>query len=138
MVCREAIPASLLWRREIDASVATGRFNPQTDSLILDGIPRNPRQAEILRAVLDVRAVFFLTCSNMDKMVERLQRRALRENRLDDANLAIIRSRLETYHQETKPVLDYYGRELVHEIDSAQAPTKVLLDILSIVQSLPR
>ena len=30
------------------------------------------------------------------------------------------------------------GRELVHEIDSAQAPTKVLLDILSIVQSLPR
>ena len=127
-----------LWRREIDASVATGRFNPQTDSLILDGIPRNPRQAEILRAVLDVRAVFFLTCSNMDKMVERLQRRALRENRLDDANLAIIRSRLETYHQETKPVLDYYGRELVHEIDSAQAPTKVLLDILSIVQSLPR
>jgi adenylate kinase len=130
-------PTIELWRREIDASVATGRFNPQTDTLILDGIPRNVRQAEMLKSVLDVRAVFYLTCSDLEQMVNRLQRRALRENRLDDANLDIIRSRLATYEQETRPVLDHYGPRLVHQIDSAQAPTKVLLDILGVIQALP-
>jgi adenylate kinase len=129
-------PTIELWRREIETSVATGRFNPQTDSLVLDGIPRNPHQAEMLSAMLDVRAVFYLTCSDLDQMVKRLQRRALRENRLDDANLDIIRSRLETYEKETRPVLDYYGPARVHQIDSAQPPTKVLLDILGIIQRL--
>jgi len=129
-------PTIELWRREIEASVATGRFNPQTDTLILDGIPRNPGQAEMLRPVLDVRAVFYLACPDFEQMVNRLQRRALRENRLDDANLDVIRSRLSTYEQETRPVLDYYGDGLVHEIDSSQSPTKVLLDILNIVRTL--
>lgn len=130
-------PTIELWRREIDTSVATGRFNPQTDTLILDGIPRNVRQAEMLQSLLEVRAVFYLTCSNFEQMVNRLQRRALRENRLDDANLEIIRSRLATYEQETRPVLDYYGPQRVHQIDSAQPPTKVLLDILGVIQALP-
>jgi adenylate kinase len=65
--------------------------------------------------------------------VERLQRRALRENRLDDANLAVIQTRLKTYEQETKPVLDFYGPKLVHTIDSTQTPVNVLRDILRII-----
>jgi adenylate kinase len=129
-------PTIELWHREMDASVASGVFNPETDCLVLDGLPRNPRQAEMLKSILDVKAVFYLTCSDMDKMVDRLQRRALRENRLDDANLSTIRSRLETYENETKPVIDYYGNGLVHQIDSAQAPIKVLMDILVIAHKL--
>jgi adenylate kinase len=69
----------------------------------------------------------------MEKLVFRLQRRALRENRLDDANMDIIRSRLETYERETKPVLDYYGKDLVKPIDSTQDPIKVLRDILDAI-----
>lgn len=122
-----------VWHRSIDAATQTGRFQPQRDTLILDGIPRNPRQAEILSDVLDVRAVFNLTCSDMQKMVERLQRRALRENRLDDANLSVIQTRLQTYEKETKPVLDFYGPKLVHTIDSTQTPVNVLRDILRII-----
>lgn len=129
-------PTIELWRREMEASVTSGRFNPGNDALVLDGLPRNPRQAEMLKGILDVKAVFYLTCSDMDKMVDRLQRRALRENRLDDANLSIIRSRLETYENETKPVIDYYGAGLVHQINSAQPPTKVLMDILEITHEL--
>lgn len=119
-----------LWRQSIEASQATHRFRPERDMLVLDGIPRSPRQAEILRDTLDVRAVFNLACSDNTKMVERLQRRALRENRLDDANLEVIKRRLETYDLETKPVLDYYGPKLVHNIDSTQTPVNVLRDIL--------
>ena len=119
-----------LWRQSIDETKATRRFHPDRDTLVLDGIPRNVPQAEILSDALDVRAVFNLTCSDMQKMVERLQRRALRENRLDDANLATIQNRLKTYEKETKPVLDFYGPKLVHTIDSTQTPVNVLRDIL--------
>ncbi|HEY6229266.1 MAG TPA: nucleoside monophosphate kinase [Verrucomicrobiae bacterium] len=122
-----------LWRQSIDESKATRRFNPDRDMLVLDGIPRNVPQAKILSDVLDVRGVFNLTCSDMSKMVERLQRRALRENRLDDANLSTIQARLQTYENETKPVLDFYGPKLVHTIDSTQTPVNVLRDILRII-----
>lgn len=119
-----------LWRESISAATAGHRFNPKRDMLVLDGIPRNRRQAEILSDTLNVLGVFNLTCSDMSKMVERLQRRALRENRLDDANLEVIKRRLETYESETKPVLDFYGPKLVHTIDSTQTPVNVLRDIL--------
>lgn len=119
-----------LWQKNIRASTQSGSFQPERDILVLDGIPRNPSQADMLKSVLDVRAVFHLTCTDLNKMVERLQRRALRENRLDDANLEVIRKRLETYEQETKPVLDYYGPALVHNIDSTQSPLNVLRAIL--------
>ena len=129
-------PTIDLWRRNIQASTVNRTFDPEQDVLVLDGIPRNPRQAEILRDTLDVRAVFHLTCKDMTKMVERLQRRALRENRLDDANLDIIRQRLETYERDTKPVLDYYGPGLVHHIDSTQTPLDVLREILDQIAKL--
>jgi adenylate kinase len=129
-------PTINLWRRNIEASTVNNTFDPNQDTLLLDGIPRNARQAEILKDTLDVRAVFHLTCKDMTKMVERLQRRALRENRLDDANLEIIRERLQTYENETKPVLDFYGSKVVRAIDSNQKPLNVLRSILDNIASL--
>jgi adenylate kinase len=122
-----------LWNKSIAGSISTGSFNPEKDTLVLDGIPRNVHQAHMLQDSLNVRSVFYLTCSDFNKLVERLQRRALRENRLDDANLSVIRTRLETYESETKPVLDFYGPDLVHTIDSTQTPVNVLRDILRTV-----
>jgi adenylate kinase len=123
-------PTIELWRQFIRNCEKSGRFNPEQDTLVLDGIPRNKHQAEMLSNTLDVKAVFYLHCTNFDAMVERLQRRALKENRLDDANLQVIRDRLKVYDKETKPVLNYYGKKLVHRIDSTQTPVKVLLDVL--------
>jgi adenylate kinase len=126
-------PTINLWAKNIQASTLDGEFNPEKDTLVLDGIPRNPQQAEMLKDTLDVKAVFNLACSDQNKMVERLQRRALRENRLDDANLEVIKQRLETYECETRPVLNYYGPKLVHNIDSTESPLKVLRQILDIL-----
>jgi adenylate kinase len=67
---------------------------------------------------------------NEEQLVARIQRRAIRENRLDDANLKVIRDRLHVYENETKPVLKFYGRSLVHRINADQSPAKVLSDIL--------
>jgi adenylate kinase len=125
-----------LWAKNIKASTVNGQFGPAHDTLVLDGIPRNVNQAKMLSNTLDVKAVFYLSCADQGKMIERLQRRALRENRLDDANLEVITKRLETYERETKPVLDYYGREIVHTIDATQPPLTVLRTILGIIATL--
>jgi adenylate kinase len=124
-------PTIELWRQSIESATRSGRFHPETDILVLDGIPRNIRQAEILRETLDVQAIFYLHCKDMNKMVHRLQRRALKENRLDDVNLAVIRNRLKVYDRETKPLLKFYGRKVVHLIDSTQSPLAVASEILN-------
>src|SRR5207245_524054 len=77
-------PTINLWSQNIQSKTHDGQFHPERDTLILDGIPRNPNQARILKDTLDVKAVVNLACTDLDKMTERLQRRALRENRLDD------------------------------------------------------
>ena len=123
-------PTVNLWRAFIEGCTATGRFHPTEDTLVLDGIPRNVNQAEILGDTLNVKAIFYLRCTQPERLVHRLQRRALKENRLDDANLDVIRARLKTYERESKPVLKYYGKKVLHRINADQAPSKVLLDIL--------
>ncbi len=123
-------PTIQLWREFITASTRTGRFRPEADTLVLDGIPRNEHQAEMLKETLEVLAVFYLKCTHVAELTERLQRRALKENRLDDANIDVIRQRLKTYEKESKPVLDYYGKKLLHPINADQNPAKVLFDLL--------
>lgn len=125
-----------LWRNNIQANTMLGRFNPERDTVVLDGIPRNAAQAKMLQGTLDVRALLHLTCPDRNKMIERLQRRALRDNRLDDANLEIIRTRLQVYDNETKPVLDFYGPEVVRDINATQTPVEVLRDILRVLAAL--
>jgi adenylate kinase len=56
---------------------------------------------------------------------------------LDDANEEVIRKRLATYEEETKPVLEHYG-DLVTTIDALQPPVKVLKDILGVIWNLAR
>ena len=123
-------PTIELWRYFIESTTKTGRFHPGDDTLVLDGIPRNVHQAEMLQDTLNVLAVFYLRPPNMEELVARLQRRALKENRLDDANLDVIRDRLKVYEQESQPVLEFYGKRLLRRIDASQTPVKVLLDIL--------
>ncbi len=129
-------PTVQLWREFIQNSQRAGRYEPTADRLLLDGIPRNVRQAELLRDTLEVRAILHLTSPDPGRFVERLQRRALRENRLDDAKLEVIQDRLLTYERETKPVLDFYGPKALHTVDATQTPIRVLQDILTILVAL--
>jgi adenylate kinase len=124
-----------LWSQQIDGMVQAGRFKPDIDFLVLDGIPRNVNQAKILDSKLDVRRVFHLSCSDRAKIYDRLQRRALKENRLDDINVEVIERRLRTYDEETKPVLDFYGPKLITRVDSDQWPYQVLRNILNAIET---
>lgn len=123
-------PTVELWRQSINTNTQTGRFHPDQDTLVLDGIPRNVHQAQMLKDTLNVVAIFYLRSTNINGLVERMQRRALKENRQDDVSLEVIQDRLKLYEKETKPVLDYYGKPLVHRINADQTPVEVLSDIL--------
>ncbi len=119
-----------LWSSQIEAMERAGRFKPDIDFLVLDGIPRNYNQAKMLDSKLDVRRVFHLTCTDKTKIYDRLQRRALKENRLDHLNVEVIERRQRVYEEETKSVLDFYGPKLITKVNSDQWPYQVLRDIL--------
>jgi adenylate kinase len=119
-----------LWKEAIDAAVDTHKFKPDIDILVLDGIPRNVAQAKIMDELIDVKRVFHLSCPNRDALFARLKKRALKDNRLDDANEEVIQRRLATYESESKPVLGYYGQERITCIDATESPAKVLMHIL--------
>jgi adenylate kinase len=125
-----------LWHSQIKAMVALGKFNPRRDRLVLDGIPRNVNQAAMLDEYLEVIKVFHLTCANEDEVVSRMRRRALKDNRLDDANEETIRRRLQVYKQETLPVLEYYGTQKTITVFTAQTPNEVFAEILLKVNRL--
>jgi adenylate kinase len=122
-----------LWEEAIDAAVDAHKFKPDIDILVLDGIPRNVSQAKIMDEKIDVQKVFHLSCPNRDTLFARLKKRALKDNRLDDANEQVIQRRLATYESESKPVLEYYGKDRITSVDATQPPAKVLLHILESV-----
>lgn len=119
-----------LWKARIDAAVDGHNFKPDIDVLILDGIPRNVGQAKIMDGLIDVEKVFHLSCPDRAALYGRLKKRALKDNRLDDANEEVIQRRLATYEEESKPVLTYYSKERITCIDATEPPAKVLLHIL--------
>src|SRR5258708_7051137 len=101
-----------LWMARIGDMLGSHMFKPDLDSLVLDGIPRSVNQAKIMEGVIEVKKVFHLSCPDRSALVSRLKKRALKENRFDDANEETIRRRLSTYDEESKPVLEYYGSDL--------------------------
>lgn len=125
-----------LWHANVKQRVDAHAFKPEIDFLVLDGIPRNVEQARHMEQHIEVVKVFHLSCPDRSELARRLRKRALKDNRFDDANETVIQNRFATYEAETKPILDYYGSDRVIEIDASQAPAKVLYDILSGVMGL--
>ena len=119
-----------MWHEYIDSLVQTQQFDPASDTLVLDGIPRNVAQATLMDDYIDVIRVYYLDCHDREIMFMRLKRRALHDNRLDDASDEVIKNRLEIFRKETAPVLDYYNPSVIRHIDTGRTPVEVLADIL--------
>ena len=118
-----------VFRERVHSLVAEHLFDPARDTLILDGIPRNPTQARILDGDIKVVKIIHFAASDEDAMVARILKRALIEGRKDDANEEIIRKRFDIYRRETSPVLKYYPPELILEIDALRTPDEVTATI---------
>lgn len=125
-----------LWKQYIQGMELINQFHPHSEILVLDGIPRNIKQAELLEDTIDVVKVIHLICSDVNKMVERLRRRALKENRFDDASDEVIRQRLEVYERETRPVLGFYAPDRIVRIEATQSMIRVLSQMIEILVPL--
>jgi len=124
---RAAIAAGTELGRTVESIVNAGELVPDdlmislirdrlarddTDAgFVLDGFPRTTAQAEALDAMFNeigrtFNVVFSLQIPD-EVAFERLRRRAKVEGRADDTDDAIHR-RLDNYHRETEPLIEYY------------------------------
>jgi adenylate kinase len=87
----------------------------------------------MMKKHVKVLKIIHLVCRDKERMIERLRKRALKENRADDAKEEVIRKRWAVYEKETFPVLDCYPRELVAEVDAIGSPARVLQQILACI-----
>lgn len=122
-----------MWVENVHAQTTLSLYKPHADLLVLDGIPRNPTQASLMDNHIDVLGVVHLVCRDKEAMIKRLRRRALKENRIDDAKEEVIRNRWRVYEQETYPVLDHYPDGIIHEVDAVGSPAAVLQHVLEVV-----
>src|SRR4051794_37792642 len=61
-----------LWKQYIKGLEFINQFHPETEFLVLDGLPRNRKQAELLKDLIDVVAIIYLRADKA-KMIERLR-----------------------------------------------------------------
>ncbi|MBL9145410.1 MAG: nucleoside monophosphate kinase [Verrucomicrobiaceae bacterium] len=125
-----------LWRANVKDRVDSRLYKPDIDFLVLDGIPRNVEQAKLLEPDVEVLKLFHLSCPNREELARRLRKRALKDNRFDDASDKVIYERFAIYDAETKPILDYYAGDKVVNIDASQSPARVLHEILGNIMEL--
>ncbi len=128
----ELVPDAIafdLWKQHLNNAALIGSFYPPKDVLVLDGFPRTPPQAEMLKTVAVVKVILQLDCADREILVERLHKRAVLEGRHDDANETIIRRRFEVYDRDTAKTLAHFPDDLIEFIDVTMAPVQILARI---------
>lgn len=83
-----------------------------TKGVIFDGFPRTLNQAVQLERLMkkrgDETAILIDINVPEDELIRRLLERGKTSGRSDDSDLNIIKERLIVYHEQTRPVDDYY------------------------------
>lgn len=119
-----------IWHHFVHGLIATNRYFPNQQLLLLDGIPRTLNQAELLEKHIKVERVIVLEIKHFEELVKRLQRRAIIEKRTDDMDVNILRTRMEVYLKDTSQLLKHYPPSLISRFDAEQKPLEVLRDVL--------
>jgi len=115
---------------------------PDTEAgFVLDGFPRTLVQAEALDSILSdigrsFSVVFALQIPD-EVAFERLRRRAQLEGRADDTDEGIQR-RLDIYHHETEPLIEYYRtRGSLVPIHADRSENEVFAEVQAALEQVP-
>ena len=127
------------------------------NGFILDGFPRTIYQAEALKKIASIDVVVNLVVDD-EAIVKRVAGRRMCRcgetynvaflngsnvcakcggelYQRDDDKEETVKSRLEVYHKETAPLIDYYRKEgLLKDVDGSQGIEAVYADILKVLK----
>lgn len=119
-----------IWHHFVHGLIATNRYFPSQQLLLVDGLPRTIRQAELLKKYVHIERIIVLEMDNTEKLIHRIQRRALIEKRIDDMDTAVLHTRMDVYKKETLKILTHYPESIISRFNADQKPLEVLRDIL--------
>lgn len=119
-----------IWHHYVDGLIATNRYFPHQQLLLLDGIPRTVGQAKLLSRYLNILKIIVLDVDDTEALIKRMKRRAMIERRMDDFDEAVLRNRMQVYQNETVQLLSHYPKSLISYFNAAQKPLEVLRDVL--------
>jgi adenylate kinase len=108
--------------------------------VIFDGFPRTIPQAEALKEMLAQRGHSVAAMIELDvpedELMTRLIKRGQESGRSDD-NAETIKKRLDVYHSQTAPLIEWYeGEGLRHHIDGLGSLERIFSDICAVVDQL--
>ncbi len=101
------------------------------DILVIDGLPRNKNQVNLLQKTVTVIRIFKLSVYDETLVVKRMKKRAMIEDRPDDASEELIQHRLEVYRRETESCITTFAGTLLTRIQADQPVFDVHADIMS-------
>ncbi|HEX2583354.1 MAG TPA: nucleoside monophosphate kinase [Chlamydiales bacterium] len=125
-----------IWHHYVHGLIATNRYFPASQLLLLDGIPRTIRQVDLLQKYIEIEKIIVLEVGAIEELIKRIQRRALVEKRTDDLDPQILRTRMDVYQKDTMKVLKHYPERLIARFNGSQKPLEVLRDVLVQLSSL--
>ena len=133
----QLIPDSLMI--DILASVYDS-FGKEHEGVIFDGFPRTIPQAEALKDMLDKRGHKVAAMIELDvpeaELMTRLIKRGQECGRSDD-NEETIKKRLDVYHNQTAPLIEWYKNEnLHHHIDGLGELDRIFADICNVIDNI--
>ena len=121
------------------ASVYDG-FGKEHAGVIFDGFPRTIPQAEALKQMLSERGHSIAAMVELDVPEDELMKRLLLRGQLSgrsDDNAETIKKRLDVYHNQTQPLIDWYEGEGIHyHIDGLGELDRIFGDICQVIDNL--
>lgn len=115
-------------------------FGKEHAGVIFDGFPRTIPQAEALKKMLAERGHKVAAMIELDVPEEELMKRLIlrgKQSGRSDDNEETIKKRLNVYHTQTAPLIEWYEKEGIrHHINGLGELDRIFADICKVVDSL--
>ena len=116
------------------------KFGSDHKGVIFDGFPRTIPQAEALKEMLAERGHKVAAMIELDVLEDELMKRLIlrgKQSGRSDDNEETIKKRLDVYHNQTSPLIEWYEREGIrNHIDGLGDLERIFADICRVIDGL--